>query len=242
MGWAALSAVAAALALLTWWPPTRSRLLISQPLSLQESGALRRRRQQLLGAAAAAVCVGYVTTPIGWWCVVFGGVAGIASFLAFGQLQKQSEARTQARLAAELPQVCDLLVVCLEAGLPVRAAAIAVSTAMTGPLSDLLAAAAAKAELGLSEDRVWAEFGAAPALQRLSRELRRGAVVGVSLSVRLRALGVDARRAAAAAAETDARKVGVKSVLPLMVCFLPAFVLLGLVPIIGGMMLKLLGD
>jgi hypothetical protein len=33
----------------------------------------------------------------------------------------------------------------------------------------------------------------------------------------------------------------VSSVLPLMVCFLPAFVLVGVVPIVGGMVLKLFG-
>jgi len=31
-----------------------------------------------------------------------------------------------------------------------------------------------------------------------------------------------------------ARRVGVRSVLPLMTCFLPSFLLLGVVPIIGG--------
>ncbi len=238
--WAAISAVAAGLAVLSWWPPTGSRLRVGDAPPVDRE-FVAKKTQRWLGAAAAAVGTGYVTSSFGGWCLIFGVAAGAASFVAFGRLQAQTTARAQAKLAAELPQVCDLLVVCLEAGLPVRAAADAVAASMAGPLAVSLAAAAAKAKLGVAEERVWAEFGAEPALKRLGRELGRGAVSGVSLSVRLRALGLDARRAAAAAAETQARKVGVRSVLPLMVCFLPAFVLLGLVPIVGGMVLKLFG-
>ena len=63
---------------------------------------------------------------------------------------------------------------------------------------------------------------------------------GMALSGTLRALGSGARGDAAAAAEERARRVGVRSVLPLMTCFLPAFLLLGVVPIIGGVAQHLL--
>jgi pilus assembly protein TadC len=239
--WSVAAAIAVGLAVLAGSASIRSRLRSRELPAERKRATEASDRQRWLGAAAAAVGVGYVTNSAGWWCVVAGGVAGVVSFVAFGQLQAQAVARRQSELAAELPQVCDLLVVCVEAGLPVRAAAAVVATSMTGSLAELLAAAAAKTSLGVDEARVWSELGTEPALSRLGRELGRGAVSGVSLAVRLRALGVDARRAAAADAETKARRVGVQSVLPLMVCFLPAFVLLGLVPIIGGMVSKLFG-
>ena len=45
----------------------------------------------------------------------------------------------------------------------------------------------------------------------------------------------DARREAAAEDLVRARAAGVKSVVPLMVCFLPAFIALGVVPLFGSL-------
>lgn len=45
----------------------------------------------------------------------------------------------------------------------------------------------------------------------------------------------DARQESRDQALKQARTVGVRSVIPLMACFLPAFVLIGVVPIIAGL-------
>ena len=150
-------------------------------------------------------------------------------------------AKRQEKLRAALPQTCDLLVVCLEAGLPARRAAATVAAAVAEPMAGVLAETVAKTELGVDEYRAWHDLAAEPALAGLGRELGRGAATGMSLSARLRVLAADTRKARAAEAETRAKRVGVRSVLPLMVCFLPAFVLLGLVPILGGMLGGLFG-
>ena len=47
-------------------------------------------------------------------------------------------------------------------------------------------------------------------------------------------LAEDLRRAARADVETRARAVGVKAAVPLGVCLLPAFVLVGVVPLVAG--------
>ena len=39
----------------------------------------------------------------------------------------------------------------------------------------------------------------------------------------------------------EARKVGVRSVVPLMACFLPAFILVGVVPIVAGLLRDFFG-
>lgn len=48
-------------------------------------------------------------------------------------------------------------------------------------------------------------------------------------------LADDAREASRTNAVSAARKVGVKAVAPLGLCFLPAFVLLGIIPVIAGL-------
>lgn len=241
MGQTVVAAIAAGLAVLSWWPAPRSRLVVREPTGIAETEASAQRRRRLVAAVMTGSAVGFAASSLGWLLVPCGIGAAVISYLVLGRLLHEATAQRQVRLAADLPQACDLLVVCLEAGLPLRVAADAVARSMSGPVAADLAEVSAKVGLGIDEQRAWAEFGAQPALAKLGRELSRGAASGVSLSTRLRALGVDARRAAAAAAETRAKRVGVRSVLPLMVCFLPAFVLVGVVPIIGGMVARLFG-
>jgi hypothetical protein len=65
----------------------------------------------------------------------------------------------------------------------------------------------------------------------LSRAAEGGAPVAAAVS----RLAADARADARARGEQAARRVGVLAVAPLGLCFLPAFVLLGVVPVIAGL-------
>ena len=53
-------------------------------------------------------------------------------------------------------------------------------------------------------------------------------------------MSVHTEAAAHGTAQARARKAGVSSVVPLMVCFLPAFILIGVVPIVGGVASRVL--
>ena len=225
-GWAVLAAA----------PPRASRLLAREASERRSARAGRGRRLVLSLAVAAAVW--FAVASLGPTAVVVAtGAAGV-SYVVLGHLTSAAEVRRQEELAAGLPQVCDLLVACLEAGLPLRTAAGVLADGLDGPMADRLAEVAAKTRLGVADERAWAELGAEPALAALGRELARGAGSGTALAARVRALGQDARKEAFAAAEARAKKVGVQSVLPLMVCFLPAFILLGVFPIVGGLVLR----
>ena len=68
-----------------------------------------------------------------------------------------------------------------------------------------------------------------------SRALARSAT-GAAPAALLRAVADDADAAARAAAEAAARRAAVTAVLPLGLCFLPAFVLLGIVPLVAGLL------
>ena len=122
----------------------------------------------------------------------------------------------------------------LSAGLPLRTGVELVGPAVGGTLGELLGELAAKVALGVPEDEAWREWEDEPVLELPAREIARAVGTGAGLGPLLHALALGARREAAATAQVRARKVGVASVLPLMACFLPSFVLLGVVPIIGG--------
>ena len=70
----------------------------------------------------------------------------------------------------------------------------------------------------------------------------RSAETGTALAESLDRLSADARRDRALALQSRARSVGVQAAGPLGLCFLPAFMLVGVVPtVIGGFAHLVLG-
>jgi pilus assembly protein TadC len=239
MPWSVVAALASGLALLAWRGAPGRRLAagaareIGARTGVRGGPPLSPRRIQ--GAFATGASGLLLVFGLGWWALPVAVGLGVASFFVSGRLGTGRSARRRERLTSQLPQACDLLAVCLESGLPLRQAVTVIADALDGPLADVLAELATEVRLGAEEARAWDELAAAePALAPLAREVARAVGSGVALSRTLRSLGVDARRDAASVAEVRARRVGVRSVLPLMICFLPAFLLLGVVPIIGG--------
>lgn len=72
-------------------------------------------------------------------------------------------------------------------------------------------------------------------LGALARTMIRAAQSGAPVADVLTRLADDARRTAQATASAAARRVGVHAVAPLGLCFLPAFVFLGIVPMVAGL-------
>ncbi len=194
-------------------------------------------RPRGLAAGVLGVAVALWSSALGWMAVVPAVIAATAAYVLLGRVTPAGQARRAAELTSTLPQVCDLLAVAVAAGLPLRRAVEVVAEAVGGAAAaQVLGGVAARVRLGESEAQAWAELEREPVLRTVAREVSRTVSYGLSLAPLLRDLAVEARRAAAAAALVKARQVGVRSVLPLMACFLPSFVLLGIVPVIGGIM------
>ena len=81
--------------------------------------------------------------------------------------------------------------------------------------------------LGLDPAAVWADLAADPALAPLGRTLERTRATGGSVAVSVERLAESLAEDARGAVEDRARAVGVKAALPLGLCLLPSFVLLG---------------
>lgn len=192
------------------------------------------RAPRALASGALAAAVALWSSALGWGAVAAAGIAGVAAFVALGRVTTAGRARRTAELVRALPQACDLLAVSVAAGQPLRRAVEVVAPAVGGPVGEALEGVAAKVRLGEPEAQAWAELDQEPALEHVAREVSRTVATGLGLAPLLRDLAVEARRVAAADAVVRARQVGVRSVLPLMLAFLPSFLLLGIVPILGG--------
>ncbi|MFT3971133.1 MAG: type II secretion system F family protein [Micropruina sp.] len=194
----------------------------------------------------AGAAVGLVLAVVGPLPGVPGVIAAIVGaagvYVAAGRLRPAGDAAARRELASALPVICTQLAVCLEAGLPLRNAVAVLGEHLGGEPARVLRRVDAAVRLGVPEDQVWAELGAQhPELAGLARALRHASCGGVALAGALRQHADEARAAVRSAAESRARRAGVSIVLPLAVCFLPAFLLVGVVPIVGGVLGRLLG-
>ncbi|GAA2220353.1 hypothetical protein GCM10009850_122270 [Nonomuraea monospora] len=139
------------------------------------------------------------------------------------------------RIATDLPFAADLMTACLRAGRPVSAATETTANAIGGPVGERLTWVSTQLRLGADPDPTWAALAKDPAMGQLSRAMSRAAQSGAPVADVLTRLADDAREASRAESVAAARSVGVKAVAPLGLCFLPAFVLLGIIPVVAGL-------
>jgi Flp pilus assembly protein TadB len=136
---------------------------------------------------------------------------------------------------ATFPDAVDLLVVAADAGLPPAVAVGSVALRAPPPWDDALLAVAGRVERGSLFAAALAELPArcGDPGRRLASVLR-AAADGAELAVALDRLASDARDLRRRRAEHAARRVPVRLLAPLVLCALPAFVLLALVPLVAG--------
>ncbi|OYO24144.1 hypothetical protein CGZ93_04825 [Enemella dayhoffiae] len=201
-------------------------------------GAPTARTRWSLGIGAA-VAVG-VLLP-GWWGLLVGPLVMTGVAVLLGRLEPPTVARARERRINELPQLLDLVAGCLAAGLPLRGAIGVVAETQQGPLAEDLAAVLASLEVGRSESEAWTQLEAVPGWRLVARDIARAAGAGTELVQVLQRHADRARRDRAALAHQRARTLGVRGVFPMAVCFLPAFVLIGMVPIVGSIVFRVLG-
>jgi pilus assembly protein TadC len=147
----------------------------------------------------------------------------------------RAERLHRAVLIADLPRAAELLATCLEAGASPAAALAAVADAVGGPVAERLRAVVAFLRSGTDLGH-WPADPADPVdpVDRLVRVVARASRTGAPMAESVRLLAADEAERARWVALERARRAGVQAVGPLAACFLPAFVLLGVVPMIVG--------
>jgi Flp pilus assembly protein TadB len=137
--------------------------------------------------------------------------------------------------ASQAPLVADLLSAALEAGLPVSTATEVVHSAVTGAIAREVGIVVRAYSLGAGVDEAWRRLEPDAALVPVAHAVVRSYDSGAALSPALRACAEDMRREHHARAEIAARSAGVRAIGPLTACFLPAFLLLGVLPLIASL-------
>jgi pilus assembly protein TadC len=218
---------------------SRLDVLLGVPAASAEPTAGARSRAQTRLAVClllAGSLLLVLPLPVGLPTALVAVLAGPG---LLDRLEPAEERRRRQRLRADLPLLLDLLAACLAGGATLPEAAGAVAAAVGGPAGERLAVVTSALRVGTSPADAWAALaGPAPdddPLAPVSRALARAAEGGAPVAGAVARLATDARLRAKADGEAAARRAGVLAVAPLGLCFLPAFVLLGVVPVIAGL-------
>ena len=151
--------------------------------------------------------------------------------LADGRRRTRRPDRTA--LLRDLPGACDLIAVCLAAGVPVAGALAAVGEAVPGPLGGQLRTGRGAAT-GWVPSRGGPGRTCPPSWPAWGGCWSGRGSPAPRWSPRCGSLAADSRAAPRADAEAAVRRAGVWVLAPLGACFLPAFLCLGVVPLILG--------
>ncbi|MCX5212047.1 type II secretion system F family protein [Kitasatospora sp. NBC_00240] len=198
-----------------------------------------RRAAACRTAAAAAT-----GAAVAW---LLGGAGGLAVGLLVGVVlhrrlpRPRSPARRyaaaeQQALSRQLPLTAELLAACLGSCASPSQAVAAVAHSVGAPMGRRLATVSAELALGARPELGWGRLGEeCPVLAPLGRCLVRASVGGAPPAGPLLSLARAERAVAARAAHARVRRAGVLATAPLGVCFLPAFVLISVVPVVIGL-------
>ena len=205
------------------------RIRRGRAIALDSRPASARRLCGLGGVAAGLIA----------WLVV-GGVAGVVAAAVvtplavrlLRRIEPPSVRRARLAATAELPFAADLLAAALRAGVPVEVAVRSTGSGINGTVGRDLVRVADGLRLGLEPADAWPVLSATPGADRIVDAVVRSADSGAAVARALERLADDLRSSRAVAVEAAAQRVGVLIVLPLGLCFLPAFVLAGIVPVI----------
>ncbi|MGP4018310.1 type II secretion system F family protein [Saccharopolyspora sp. 5N708] len=174
---------------------------------------------------------------------VFGLVGGISIGVAAAFATRRWAARARRRRDRADPLVLaagwDLLAAGMRAGLPVPVVVRAVADELTGAAHRALREVADHLALGADAMTSWEPALRNPDTAELARAARRTARTGSGLADVAGEIASHARATVAEQAQARAQRATVWISAPLGLCFLPAFLCLGVLPVVVGMVHRL---
>lgn len=137
---------------------------------------------------------------------------------------------TSALAADRVAALLDLIAAALDVGLAPVGALAAVAVGVPEPDRSRLRRALAMVDIGGDAAAAWRMLADDPVLGPLAHALERSERSGAPIAAAVRGLADEARRERRAARLAEARRVSVRTAVPLGACFLPAFFLIAIVP------------
>ena len=188
---------------------------------------------------------GTVAAPVLWiwWSAAVGMAGGLAFsgavFFAFAgwvvpfSILRMRGDRRQEQIEYELPELVDLLVVTVEAGIGFVGSMQLAATRMEGPLAEELRLTLQEQQMGLPISGALSnllERCDAPSMRSFVRSILQGETLGVSIGEIMRNLSAEMRNRRKMAAEERAQKAPIKILFPLVFLIFPCMLIVLLYP------------
>ncbi|HEV2922869.1 MAG TPA: type II secretion system F family protein [Solirubrobacteraceae bacterium] len=165
--------------------------------------------------------------------VVLAAAASLFCWILVGaSVRHRSEIRLKA-LDRELPELIDVLIATIEAGLGFAGSLQLVAGRFEGPLGNELKLAQQEQRMGLSTNQALGnilERSDTPAMRSFVRAVVQGETLGVSIGTMMRNLAIEMRTRRRQAAQERVQKAPLKMLFPLIFLIFPAMLIVLLYP------------
>ena len=161
-------------------------------------------------------------------------LTGLGWFAPSYLIKRRARLRVE-QVDREVPELVDLLVTTVEAGVAFGGGLQLAARSIRGPLGDELRLALHEQSLGLTPEQALRNLGTrvdSPALRAFTQALIQGESLGVSIGKVLRDLAIDMRKRRRQYAEERAQKTPTKILFPLVTLILPAMFIVTLGPVL----------
>ena len=191
------------------------------------------RLRALWSVVAGAGVTLFVSGPLG---LPAGAVAAAGTWVILGRTEPTAVRRAREAAERDLPGLVHLLAAALDSGCATGEALRLVCEAYPGPAAELVSSVPPRLALGIDVEAAWRPVLDHAHLAVLGRTMVRAHHSGASVATAVAALADELGRRSRLRVEERARAVGVKAAVPLGLCLLPSFVLLGIVPVAVALM------
>lgn len=228
-----MSLLLASLALLVVPSHPAARARLHRLYRLGEPDTPASHSVWLLSVVAGSAVALLTASVVGGAQGLLAGVpAGVGATLGCRRLLRAKDGPTLDPL--RLAGGWDLLAACLRSGLPVPVAVRAIADHLPGDAAAELRVIADRLALGADARTAWEVPETSP-LHKLARAARRSAHSGAGLAGVAVSIAAEVRAGAQDVASARGQRAGVLITGPLGLCFLPAFLALGVVPVVIGL-------
>jgi tight adherence protein C len=193
---------------------------------------------QVLCAIAFSLLTLWLVSAMGAsiiFAVVLAVGAGIGGWYAPVYYVELKRRQRMELIDKQMPDMIDLLVVTIEAGLGILASMRVASDTMADPLGQELRLTLQEQRMGLSVGQAIESLGRradAPNMNIFVRSITQGERLGVSIATTMRNLSLEMRKRRRAMAEERAQKMPIKMLFPLIFFIFPALFIVILTPMV----------
>ena len=193
---------------------------------------------QVLAAIAFSLVVLWLIPAMGGsivFAVVLAAAAGVGGWFAPTYYVELKRRARMEQIDKQMPDMIDLLVVTIEAGLGILASMRVASESMSDPLGQELRLTLQEQRMGLSVGQAIESLGRradAANMRIFVRSITQGERLGVSIGTTMRNLSLEMRKRRRAMAEERAQKMPIKMLFPLIFFIFPALFIVILTPMI----------